>query len=122
MEEDRRRHARVPVPGRLQDSLALWRGLRVLDLSETGALIEHEEPLVLGEACLLALRLGGVELRLQARVVWSHVHRLTPTPESREVRYRSGLEFTQVPADARDQIERFLALLREEGGDAGPQE
>ncbi len=111
MQEDRRRHVRVPVPEWLQASLALWEGLQVLDLSETGALIEHGEPLVLGAGCLLALRLGGVELRLQARVVWSHVHRLTPTPRGEEIRYRSALEFIEVPAEARDQIGRFLASL-----------
>jgi hypothetical protein len=69
MDQDRRRRPRIPLPARLQGSLARWADLRVLDLSETGTLIEHGEPLVLGEACLLALRLGGVELRLQARVV-----------------------------------------------------
>jgi hypothetical protein len=100
--------------------LAVWADLRVLDLSETGVLIEHGEPLVLGMACLLALRLGGVELRLQCRVVWSHMHRLTPNPGGEETRYRSGLEFIEVPAGAQAQIERFLAFLRDEEGGTAP--
>ena len=120
MQEDRRRRLRVPVPEQLQVSLALWGGIRVLDLSETGALIEHVEPLVLGAACLLALRLGGAELRLPARVVWSQVHSLTPTPRSEEVRYRSGLEFIEIPAGAKAQIGRFLASLSGEGGGGVP--
>lgn len=120
MEQDRRRRPRLPVPARLQGSLAQWADLRVLDLSETGALIEHVQPLVSGEACLLALRLGEVELRLQARVVWSNVHRLTATPGGEETCYRSGLEFTRVSEDAKHQLRRFLAILSREGGGAPP--
>jgi hypothetical protein len=123
MDQNRRRRLRVPVPAKLQGSLAVGVDLRVLDLSETGALIEHGEPLVSGEACLLALRLGGAELRLRARVVWCDVDRLTPTPRGDQISYRSGLEFTEVPAGAKGQLGRFLALLSEESrGGALPQE
>ncbi len=110
---DRRKRGRVNLQGTLRGTLGLGGEVRVINLSLGGAMIEHGEGLSPGQPCVLGLRLAGLDLRLRARVAWSRVHRASRSlgGES-EVRFRSGLQFAELPEGAEVHLRHYLAGLR----------
>ncbi len=110
---DRRQRARVNLPGGLRGPVGPARDVRVLNLSPSGAMIEHTGRFPPGQPCTLALRLAEVDLRLRARVVWSRLYTVrTSPPGEEEVRFRSGLQFLDVPGSADAHIRHYLATPR----------
>ena len=108
---DRRRNCRVNIPGTLRGSIGLV-GVRVINLSPTGTLIEHRERLSPGQTSIFGLRLAGVDLRLPARVAWCRVHSVLSVPGGEgELRYRSGLHFSDLPQGAEAHLREYLASL-----------
>lgn len=109
----RRQQPRVKLPGEVRGSVRGNDEVRVLTLSPGGATLEHAERLTPGEACILSLRLGGLDFRLPARVVWSRLYRREATPPApATVAYRSGLHFVQLPGDTEHNLREYLASVR----------
>ena len=90
--------AEPPIPGSFGSV-----GIQVIDLGESGAQIEHAEPLKLSSAGRLLIA-SSFPLELRAHVVWS---KLT----SGQRIYRSGLRIDE----KREVIQRGLKLLLHEG-------
>ena len=91
------RHAiRVPLPPGVQAALNGQVTVTVLDLSPLGAGLEHVQPLLPAQPCLLTVP-PAARLALLARVVWSRPHPVEPAPGQVRWVYRSGVEFLEVP-------------------------
>jgi hypothetical protein len=98
-EQDRRRHERVRLDGRMAGRATLRADFRVVALSETGASLEMALPLALGSHCDLTLNLSHVSVELRGRVV--NVEDVDPRKGS----YVVGVDFDRVE-------EMDLALLQ----------
>jgi PilZ domain len=90
---ERRSRARVVVLGNLVGTIHTSYPASVVNLSETGALIEADSVLRPGTVHMLRLPLAGTEeLTLRCRVVRSFVYGVERPGES-TVQYRAALEF-----------------------------
>jgi len=113
--ENRRRHARVPMPDRYPAKLQL-RDVELIDLSASGALVEHVGSIRPGQLYQLSFALDGQQVHTQARAVRGQANRLAP-PENGERRivYRTALEFVRIDNGGGEliaaHIERMLAEL-----------
>jgi len=66
----------------------------LIDISASGALIEHADLVRPGTFSVLTLSLNGHEVGLKCRVVRSRVHRFEVRPPGeRHLIYRTGIEF-----------------------------
>ncbi len=116
---DRRKHVRVILPSATRGSLNLASGVRVFNLSPEGALIEHAARLSPGETCVLGLTSAGEELRLRSHVAWTQVYGGRRTGDGeRELVFRSGLAFADMPKEVAASLRDYVALLSDP--DPGP--
>lgn len=107
-----RRRERVTLSGELEGSIGLEGNVRVINLSPTGAMIEHAGRLYPSQTCVIGMRLAGVELRLRGQVVWSQVHSASGRlPGEGEFHFRSGLHFPDLPEATEVRILEFLASV-----------
>ncbi len=110
---DRRRHRREQLHATLHGTAGLSSNLRVVDLSPAGASVEHAHDLSPGQPCVLDLSLDGVEVHLRAHVAWCQLYSVGSDPDgAEEVRYRSGLEFTDLSAEVVAHLQQYLATLK----------
>ena len=110
---DRRSVARVVVPWRLSARVLGSHDVRILDLSTAGVGIEHGEPLQPGATCTLEFPLPFGSLHLAARVVWSLLKGAGPSREGdREIRYHSGLAFTELTSEQQAALARAVETLQ----------
>lgn len=86
---DRRAAPRLEVVGSLWASLELSEAARVLNASDTGALIASRTPVVVDAVQSLRLRLDGREVNVTARV--RHIRQATAVNGDPE--YLIGVEF-----------------------------
>ncbi len=107
-DSDERRSARVTPPGLLRGYVDSHLEAKILNLSPAGALIEHANRLSPGGTCALTLRLLGADLRLRAHIVWSRAKE----ERGEEVRYRSGVRFSDLPAAVEATLRQYLATVR----------
>ncbi len=116
---DRRRHGRAQLHATVHGTAGLSSNLRVVDLSPAGARVEHAHDLSPGRACVLDLHLNGVEVHLRAHVAWCQLYSVGSDPDgAEEVRYRSGLAFTDLRADVVAHLQEYLATLKMPTSDA----
>jgi len=92
--------AEPPIPGSFGAV-----GMRIIDLAERGAQIEHDEPLKLAANARLMIA-SSFPLELRARVVWSKLLNLPGRPT-----YRSGL----VIEEKQEIVSRALKVLVRDG-------
>jgi hypothetical protein len=104
-----RLRARTPAQLQLRD-------VNLIDLSESGALVEHIDPIRPGEIYRLALTLDGQNVQVLARAMRVFAsHRLTVTGGERQVVYRTGMEFVGLKKEAASRIASHVeSLLRQE--------
>ena len=114
--KDRRVRARVAVHGDVLGKIHATSPAPVVNLSETGALVEVDCVLRPGTVQMLRLPLrGGGELTLRCRVVRSFIHGFDHAAgEESVVRYRAALEFVGLTAEERATLRAQL----EAGGSA----
>ena len=100
---ERRRERRAVATGRLTGHASLSVEFRLLDLSATGARIEHQALLRPGSRCTLQVPAPSGSLALSAQVIWtSVVGREQLSGGMRVLRYHSGLMFLALtPAQKR---------------------
>lgn len=82
----------------------------VLEISPTGARVEHRQFLSPGGSYTLALPVAGDAacLRLPCRVIWTWVHRNEPGEGETGCIYHSGLEFLDLPPDVGRDLAAYL--------------
>ena len=117
--KDRRVRARVALNGEVLGKIHTTALAPVIDLSETGALVEVRSVLRPGAVHSLRLPLpSGGELTLRGRVVRSFIHGFERTGAAAEtpVRYRAALEFLDLSDQDRAAIRQHLAWGNGHGG------
>jgi hypothetical protein len=114
---ERRNATRILVTGRLGARARATLNVRLLDLSRTGARIEHSDLLRPGATYALELPPALNSLVLTARVVHSTVVGTEPTPEGeRLLLYQSGLTFVGITAEQEVGLAAALERLTPGGG------
>jgi hypothetical protein len=107
---NRRRRTRVRVEGEVSGRIHTVQSAPVIDLSESGALIEVPCTLRPGTVYVLRLPLG-TELVLRSRVVRSYVHGVKKVGNGETtITYRSALEFVDLGDKERALILEQLAV------------
>ncbi len=114
---ERRRVRRAVATGRLTGQASLSVEFRLLDLSPTGARIEHLTLLRPGSRCTLQVPAPAGSPRLSAQVIWTAVVGQEQQSEGHRVlHYHSGLLFVGVsPAQERAVASLLERLLPEVG-------
>jgi transposase len=113
--DNRRRNIRVRMPEQSPAKLQL-QDAELIDLSISGALVEHVGSVRPGQLYQLSFALDGQQVHTQARAVRGQANRLAP-PENGERRivYRTALEFVRIDNGGSEliaaHIERMLAGL-----------
>jgi two-component system OmpR family response regulator len=106
--KDRRRSARVRMRAETPAQLHLME-VNLVDLSLSGALVEHTEPVRPGEIYRLSFPVSGKEVHVLARAVRAFAsHRVTVAGGERKVVYRTGMEFVGVEKSAADAIAAYV--------------
>jgi hypothetical protein len=108
---------RAVTTGRLTGQASLSVEFHLLDLSPTGARIEHLALLRPGSRCTLQVPAPAGMPRLSAQVIWTAVMGEARLPEGQRVlRYHSGLLFVALsPAQERAVASLLERLLPEVG-------
>lgn len=116
-DRERRKAPRILVAGRLGARARASLDVRLLDLSASGARIEHFDLLRPGATYAFELPpvLGSVTLSV--RVVHSAVVGTEATSEGeRHLRYESGITFVSITAEQQAAIAKVLERLASMGG------
>ena len=107
-----RRGSRVRVPRKTTARLQIW-DVTLVNLSISGALVEHTHRVRVGEPSLLTLNIEGVEVKVKVRIVRSFVSHFVPiTLEEQQLFYRTGVQFVDIADDATKLISGYLDRLR----------
>jgi PilZ domain len=110
---DRRRDARLTVPGRFRGGDLELHRVHVLDLSARGARIAHREPLHAGGIGYVDLPPTLGTVRLIGRVVWTRLCGTEQTLDGdRRAVYESGIEFTNLMSAQQAALATALATLQ----------
>lgn len=110
---ERRRAPRIPLRERSPAQLQL-RDVNLIDLSLSGALVEHIEPIRPGEIYRLSLTAEGQKVQILARAMRVYAsHRVTLAGGERQVVYRTGMEFVGLKKDVADNLAKHIESLRQ---------
>lgn len=91
----------------------------LIDLSPVGVLVEHADPVRLGEVYRVSVPLAGEPLPLLARAVRAYVsHRVTVAGGARAAVYRTGMEFVGLDRASSDRLRDHIATLVRQGAAA----
>lgn len=84
--------------------------VQLLDLSTTGALLEHSQYLKPGEEVTLFLQIGGTRYKIQCSVIHCAIHDVPHTSRSTLDRavYRTGVKFVDLPASGQKAIQELI--------------
>lgn len=114
---DRRGAPRILVGGQIGARARATLDVRLIDLSVTGARIEHGELLRPGSACTFQLPPAIGSVALAARIVHSAIIGVTPISDGdRQLHYQSGLAFLNVTPEQRAALEEIVKRLTPGGG------
>ncbi len=114
---ERRRAPRQRMRERAQGQLE-HRDVDLIDISLSGALVEHTIPVRPGEIYRLSFVVNGERLQVLARAVRVFLsHRVTVTGGERQVVYRTGMEFLGLDKPIQDRLSAYIEQLahRESG-------
>lgn len=109
---ERRRAARLRL--RLHaPALLQLREVSLIDISLSGALVEHTEPVRPGEIYHLSFMVEGQQLQVLARAVRAFAsHHVTVAGGERQMVYRTGMEFLGVEKSVAALIAAYMDRLR----------
>ena len=82
----------------------VYQPMAVMDISYGGAQVETAFPLQIDSLHDIRLELGDAAVIVKGRIVYCRIANVDP----QNVRYRSGVEFTQPSAGVRSMIARFI--------------
>jgi transposase len=111
------RATRVRMPEHAKVLLQL-REIRLVDLSVSGALIEHSMPVRIGSLYRIAIPVEGHQIQVSARAVRAYAsHFIQGENGEKTVVYRTGMEFVKLERDAAKRLAAYIdRLLAEEQG------
>ena len=116
---ERRRAPRVRIEEGSPAQLQL-KEVYLLDLSLSGALVEHSEPINLGEVYRLTFPVEGGEVQVLARAIREFAsHRITMEGGERRIVYRTGMEFIGLEKGPSDLISAYVERLLKQGDTEG---
>jgi len=107
---DRRREARLTVSQQLKGTGLERRLVRLVDLSATGARIEHTDPVSEGLVCDMDLPPALGRGRLKGRVVWTRLQQTFEGDTHRS--YQSGLVFLGLTPEQQAKLANALQILK----------
>jgi DNA-binding response OmpR family regulator len=111
IESERRRATRVRLRERAEAQLQL-RDVTLVDLSLSGALVEHTESVRPGEIYRLAILVNDQKVQILARAMRVFAsHRVTMAGGERQVVYRTGMEFVGLKKEVADLIATHIEDL-----------
>ena len=117
--DERRRAPRVRMEDRSPAQLQL-KEVYLLDISLSGALVEHNEPVSPGEIYRLVFPVDGQEVQVLARAVREFAsHRVTVEGGERRIVYRTGMEFVGLEKGASELISVYVERLLKQGSIEG---
>jgi PilZ domain len=109
-EPDRRHSPRIDLMVAIRgDLMALNEAARVLQLSESGMMVETTVPLSPRDAHEFRLNLNGHPLQVKTRVIHSRM-----AVDRDDVTYVSGLEFVDVNEAVAGELQAFIAKAQAE--------
>lgn len=112
---DRRRAPRARIEEGSPAQLQL-KDVSLLDISLSGALVEHSEPVSPGEIYRLSFLVEGKEVQVLARAIRAFAsHRVTVSGGGRRVMYRTGMEFVGIEKGASELIAAYVESLMKPG-------
>jgi DNA-binding response OmpR family regulator len=112
---DRRRAPRARIEEGSPAQLQL-KDVCLLDISLSGALVEHSEPVNPGEIYRLSFSVEGKEVQVLARAIRAFAsHRVTVSGGGRRVMYRTGMEFVGIEKGASELIAAYVESLMRQG-------
>lgn len=115
--QERRGAPRIPIAGQVDARARATLEVKLVDLSVSGARIEHGDLLRPGSSCAFEFPPAIGSLVLSARVVHSTVVGAIGTPDGeRHLRYQSGLAFIGITPDQRAALEGIVERLTPGGG------
>ncbi len=115
--QERRRSLRIKIRAPVHSQVLAVLEARLVDLSATGALVEHVGPIRPGSACELVIADAPGAEHLRCRIVRSMVTQPQQAAATREIRYQSGVEFVDLKPAQSQFVEAMIR--RHRGGDAG---
>jgi DNA-binding response OmpR family regulator len=116
---ERRRAPRVRMEGGSPAQLQL-KEVYLLDISLSGALVEHSEQVNPGEIYRLAFPVEGKEVQVLARAIREFAsHRITVEGGERWIVYRTGMEFVGLEKGASELISGYVERLLKQGSIEG---
>jgi len=106
-----RARAKEETPAQLQ-----LKNVTLLDLSLSGALVEHSEPVSPGEIYRLSFLVEGKEVQVLARAIRAFArHRVVVAGGRRQIVYQTGMEFVGVEKGAAELISAYVDHLLKQG-------
>jgi DNA-binding response OmpR family regulator len=112
---ERRRAPRVRIPDRSAAHMEL-KDVTLIDLSLSGALVEHSGPVSPGEIYRLSFTIEDHKVGVLARTIRAFAsHRLPPEAGGRQLMHRTGVEFVGIDRGAANIISAYVNRLREQG-------
>ena len=115
----RDRAARVRMPEACTILLQL-RETRLIDLSVSGALIEHSIPVRIGSLYRISIPVEGHQIQVSARAVRAYAsHFIKGEDGEKHVVYRTGMEFVKLERDAARRLAAYIDRLLAEGQGVG---
>jgi CheY-like chemotaxis protein len=109
---ERRRAVRFRLRLRAPALLQL-REVNLIDISPSGALVEHTEPVRPGEIYHLSFMVEGQQLQMLARAIRAFAsHHVTVAGGERQIVYRTGMDFLGVEKSAAALIADYMDRLR----------
>jgi hypothetical protein len=115
--QERRRVPRVSVTASIGARARATLEVRLVDLSVTGARIEHSELLRPGSACAFQFPPAIGSLIVSVRVIHSTVIGAMQDAEGeRQLRYQTGVQFVKVTPEQRSILQGIVERLTPGGG------
>jgi DNA-binding response OmpR family regulator len=110
-DSERRRAPRIRLRESSPAQLQL-RDVNLIDLSLSGALVEHVEPIRPGEIYRLSLAAEGGKVQILARAMRVYAsHRVAMAGGERQVVYRTGMEFVGLKKEASEILAKHIESL-----------
>ena len=104
--EDRRKHTRVRLDGRMGGRACVLADFQLVAISESGAELEMEVPLAQDSRCDITLNLHHVAVDLKGRVI-------NVQPPDKSALWHVGISFEDVNDLDRGLLEQFLERERQ---------
>lgn len=113
---EERRAPRIQVYGKVEGQVSALIAAKLVDLSLSGARLEHRHVLHPGTIYILTIPTGAGQLSIRSRVVWSSVSGSIKTDQGTQLLYQSGLEFLNLQEADREHLASFIASFGSGGG------